>query len=178
MTGAQAASSGAGTRSVASGGAPELPDAFPANPPVGSARHRTLSEQLADPSVITDYRPGACPYEYSETFGGPLGPRPVDAVRSVLRNLGRRPEEILCDPDPTAENRAYLSAKDGIRLARMTGLTPDQVNDALIALFASGWEPFANREPGLAAGARTAADHMPAPSSPRPPSRGEQGRFL
>lgn len=146
-------------------------EAFAAEPPVGSARHRTLAEQLADPSVITDYRPGACPYEYSETFGGPMGPRPVDAVRSVLRNLGRRPEDVLCDPDPAAENRAYLSTKTGDRLARMTGVTAEQVNDALIALFASGWEPFANREMGLTAhGARTAADHMPQPAA--------QGRFL
>lgn len=134
------------------------PSAFPAQPPTGSAAFRTLSEQLADPSVITEYRPGACAYEYSETFGGPLGPRPIDAVRSILRNLSRTPDAVLCDPDPASPNRAYLTANDQ-PLARISGLTPDQVNDALLSLAVSGWAPGA-REAG-SNHAATAADRMP-----------------
>lgn len=143
------------------------------NDPRGSTPHRTLAEQLADPCVITEFRPGVCGTARSESFGGPLGPEPVRCLQGVLRSLGRRPEAVVCDPDEEAPNRAWIVAGNSQdRLARITGLTPDQVNDALLGLAVSGWEPNANRE-YVTRPDRTASDLMPAG-----PARPHQSRFL
>lgn len=141
--------------------------------PRGADAHRTDEERLSDPCVITEFRPGACPVARSEAFGGPLGPEPIRCLQGILRSLDRRPEAVVCDPDDMMPNRAWILAGDGDRLARITGLTPDQVNDALLALAVRGWEPNANREYGRPLG-RSAADLMPVAG----PARARQSRFL
>lgn len=109
--------------------------------PIGAARHRSLSEQMADPSVIVEYRPGVSPLEYSELFGGPHGPDPQDVVRSVCRALSLRPVQIETQPDPRVTARCYIGDAAGARLGRVTGLSADQFDSALMALSVRGWIP-------------------------------------
>lgn len=74
--------------------------------------------------------------------------------------------------------RMAILAGDGKdRLARITGLTPDQANDALLSLAVSGWEPNANREYVRLAG-RTDADLMPSGQRAARQRSHRQERFL
>ncbi|ADL00674.1 hypothetical protein [Brevundimonas subvibrioides] len=161
-------------------------DAF-GDQPAGADAFRPLAEQLADPCVITEYRPGSCSTARTESFGGPMGPLPVEVAKTILRCLDRRPEAVLCDPDPAGvPNRAYVTDGQGAPLARVTGLTPDQFNDALLSLAVGGWEPGRNREVVRPMTA-IAADRMPAgrvgPGGPERPTTAphqpaRQSRFL
>jgi hypothetical protein len=143
---------------------------------LGSERHRTIAEQLSDPAVLIEYRPGACRTQAQEVFGGPdrreLGPLPTDVIRSVCRTLQREPVRLLCDSDPKNANGCYIADEMGVPLCRLTGMTPDQTNDALLSLAIGGWIPGDRDHVDLTP--RSALDLMPATAMPAPP----QGKLL
>lgn len=132
-------------------------------------RHRTLAEQLGDPAVVVEYRPGAAraalgggDYALGEIFGGPQGPSPTEVARKICRDLRRHPIDVLADPDPTdAARRCYVVDAAGDRLARLSGISQALLGDALLNLCLAGWVP-GDRETVVAPKA-TAADRMPGP---------------
>ncbi|WGM45265.1 hypothetical protein KOAAANKH_00126 [Brevundimonas sp. NIBR10] len=135
---------------------------------VGAAAHRTIAEQLSDPAVYVEFAPGACAYQASDIFGGPeragQGPHPDDVIKSVCRSLRCGPLDLVCDPDPADARCAYIADVHGVRLCRVSGLTPDQANSALLSVSISGWVP-GDREI-VTAPTRTVADLMPGQRTP------------
>ena len=110
--------------------------------PLGADAFRSMAESLKDPCVRCDYRPGLCDTVMSEHFDGPAGPSPVHVIKSVLNHLMLLPARVVADPEPRLENCTWLASElDGRRLVRISGLSPDTVNDALIALCLNHWRP-------------------------------------
>ena len=145
---------------------------------LGSEPLRSIAEQLSDPAVLIEYRPGACAVQAHEIFGGPdraeLGPHPADVIRGACRALQVEPVRLLCDPDPRNPNGCYLADQMGVPLCRITGMTSNQANDAIVGLCAQGWAPGLREY--VTAFRRSALDG-PAPA-PEPRRTASQGRLL
>lgn len=106
---------------------------------VGSAAFRTLAEQLDDPSVFIEYRPGVCASEAMEVFGGPKGPRPDEVAVAICRTLDLRACDLTAWPDDQAAPEAVFTScflvrhATGAPVARVHGMDDDRLNSGLIA---------------------------------------------
>lgn len=96
--------------------------------------------------VIIDFRQ-PCRVDRAELRFEDAGDVPLDTVKALCRQLGRRPSALSFRPDPKAralrddQARAFAHASDGQRVARIVGLSAAWLTVAASCLDRRGWAP-------------------------------------